>query len=250
MPSFRLRSSADKTPIRSTLLRSTLFVGVAFGLGGCLSGGNDAFYGNGSEAPDVAAVKRVLAGVGVIDAKQKPIEYKPRAPLAVPPTAAELPDPEADATETANLPANWPRDKDAELLALQQSRALTGTAALRAADRGSGRSSIQEVIAGTREGAGADVRPQSNKDRLEEIRGRSNPRLTPTQLRTLKLNKPETAALLDANGKPTRNYLIEPPVEYSTPAATAPLALPEENKDVAPDWLDEMHDNKGHARER
>ena len=38
----------------------------------------------------------------------------------------------------------------------------------------------------------------------------------------------ETAAIpVDENGVPIRRYLIEPPTEYSTPSADAPVAAPE-----------------------
>ena len=234
VPSFRLRSVAS-----NTVLRNTLLAGIALGLSGCLSG-QGGFYGNGSDAPDVAAVKRLMAGIGAIDPETKPIDYKPRAPLAVPPSTAALPDPEADVTEAANLPANWPRDKDAELLALQKSREATGTAALREADRGPGRLSPEEIHSGQSLRSAAAPSAEEQQARLEEMKDNANNRLTPTELRTLKLNKPQSTALFDANGKPVRKYLIEPPVEYSAPAESAPLALPEEKSRILPKWLDKI----------
>ena len=241
MPSFRPRSIAPGFTLSRALLRPTLLAGVALGLSGCLSG-QDAYYGNGSDAPDVAAVKRLMAGAGLTDPQAKPIDYKPRAPLAVPPTGGELPDPEADATETANLPANWPRDKNAELVALQRERDGGSTASSRAVDPSNSRSSFEEIQAGRREGAGADARPQSAKAKRDEIRGFGDKRLSPTELRTLKLIKPQTAGMLDPNAQPKRNYLVEPPVEYSTPAENAPFALPVEKDEDGPDWVKEMND--------
>lgn len=214
MPSFRPRSIA-----RSTLFRHALLGAAALGLSGCLSG-QDGFYGNGGDAPDVAVMKRLMAGIGAIDPKAEPIEYKPRAPLAVPPSTSDLPDPEANVAEGENLPANWPRDKDAELLALQASRDAS-------AGSNSSRLTPEQMKEGLHPGISGPSQEELLRRREEQKRLDKNPRLTPTELRTLKLNRPEETALFDAEGKPVRKYLTEPPVEYSTPAPTAPLVVPE-----------------------
>ncbi|AXS39441.1 hypothetical protein D1F64_04500 [Breoghania sp. L-A4] len=208
-----------------------------------MSGGQDGFYGNGSEAPDVAAVKRVMTGIGLMDPQAQPIDYKPRAPLAVPPSTTTLPDPQADVANAENLPANWPRNKDAELLALQRSRQATGGEALREANRGPDRLSVEELQAGTRASSRPARTAEQQKAAIQGMKDNPNNRLTPTQLRTQKLIKPETASLLGPDGKPTRRYLVEPPIEYSTPADSAPLALPKVVEGPKKHWMDERKDS-------
>ncbi len=233
MPSFRPR----------TIARLALLTGVAAALSGCMSSGQDGFYGNGSEAPDVAAVKRVMAGVGLVNPEAQPIDYKPRAPLAVPPSTAALPDPEASTAGAENLPANWPRNKDAELLALQRSRLATGSEALREANRGTERLTVEELQSGTRRSARQVRTEEQQKAAIQGMKDNPNNRLSPTELRSKKLIKPETASLFGPDGKPTRRYLVEPPVEYSTPADTAPLALPKEEEGPKKHWMDERKDS-------
>lgn len=224
------------------IARLALLAAATLGLGACQS--SQGFYGEGSnDAPDVAVVKRLMTGIGAVDPDQKPIDYKPRAPLAVPQSTAALPNPEADPTDPEALPANWPRDKDAELAAIRDSRKLTGTEALREEDRGPGRSSIQEVHSGTYMGPSPDRRNRSQREIMEELRGRGDKKLSPTELRNKKLNKPDTAALFGPDGQPRRSYLIEPPIEYSTPASTAPLALPETNEGPSKEYLEEMKES-------
>ena len=209
MPSTRQRS----------IVRLAVVATVGLGLAGCMSN-SDGMYGSDGDAPDVALVKGLMKSIGAVDPNEKPIEYQPRAPLAMPSDDKDLPDPETAST----TPADWPRDKDAELAAIQRAndrREAAGNINIEKTDH---RLGIAEIKKGTL-GSGNDrLKDGPGSIREDGAWEKSRNRLTIEEMKGQKMVKPEdTAKLFDANGKPQRNYLIEPPVEYSTPAATAAL---------------------------
>lgn len=63
-------------------------------------------YGTG-ESPEMAIFREMTGGM--LSAKKEPVVYQPRAPLVMPPSAAQLPAP-APAAEIAS--AQWPDDPD------------------------------------------------------------------------------------------------------------------------------------------
>lgn len=80
-----------------------MLLAAAAGLGGCAS---TATYGTG-EMPEMAILREVTGGLGAPE--EAPIEYKPRAPLVMPPSAGQLPPP----VETASVvDEQWPEDPD------------------------------------------------------------------------------------------------------------------------------------------
>lgn len=95
--------------VRSGRLCATALLGVAAGLGGCMSG---ATYGTG-EVPEMAIFHEVTGGIG--SAKKEPIEYQPRAPLVLPPApaAGQLPPP-VEAADAGGDGGQWPHDPDKE----------------------------------------------------------------------------------------------------------------------------------------
>ncbi|WP_321342605.1 hypothetical protein [Breoghania sp.] len=210
MPSSRPRSIAQIAVLAS--------MGLA--LAGCVS--SEGMYGSDGDAPDTALVKGIMKTLGAVDPDEKPIAYEPRAPLAMPGETADLPAPETASAK----PQNWPRDRDAELAAIRREadrRAADGKEPLEKADP---RLSIEEVKQGTVIGE-APASSDANYNKNDANWENAHTRLTLDQMKGQNtIARPKTeASLFDAEGNPQRRYLVEPPVEYSTPAKTA--AMPE-----------------------
>lgn len=227
MPSTRSRPFA-----RLAVLAVT---GVA--LAGCLSN-SDGFYGSSEgDAPDVALVKSLMGSIGAIDPKTKPIVYEPRAPLAMPGERTNLPNPEAEANA---VPPNWPRDKDAELAGISADADRRQNRGTRGGEPLNSRVAIQDVQKGVPVGQ-ARARGQTIGLSKEP-----DPKLSIHDMKNLKVRTPDSSAILDENGQPKRQYLIDPPVEYSTPAATAAFEAPdvERKPNVDQDELFDTYDAK------
>lgn len=188
-------------------------------LAGCQTGSDGFTDGTtNDEAPDVAMVRSFMEGLGAVDGKtEKKIEYKPRAPLAMPTKMDTLPPP-----ENPDVIANWPETNDAELKRVQQAYANDGRGSGHL--DGAGRSSPQQA-----RGLPSLAKDSSSRNVQQEIKLEDrleNGRMTPAELRTQKVGTVDTSNLMGADGQPVRRYLIEPPTEYSTPAADAPMAAP------------------------
>ncbi len=67
--------------------------------------------GEGYENFEQRVIGDTLAGIGIISKQREPIDYRPRAPLAMPPAGqkGQLPPPQASVA--ASNPA-WPQDPD------------------------------------------------------------------------------------------------------------------------------------------
>ncbi|MBA5779010.1 hypothetical protein H2509_17925 [Stappia sp. F7233] len=211
------RETAVPKRRRTIALANAPLVAVLAGFLGACSTGSDG-YNDGTvvEAPDKALVRSILGGLGAVDPSEKPIEYAPRAPLAMPTNLhADLPPPEK--AETA---ANWPQASDAELQKLREAYATSPL---------TGNRLTPEQLRGLPQLASSNERDLvAERKAQDEIDGK---RLSPDELTKKRtLTKVDTSKLLDANGQPIRRYLIEPPVEYSTPAGDAPLVAPEKNE--------------------
>ncbi|QGZ36242.1 hypothetical protein [Stappia indica] len=210
----------SRRPLTATTLRHAgrrgrallLASAAALVLAGCQHGADGFNDGSSNdEAPDVAMVRKLMEGLGAVDARsEQKIEYAPRAPLAMPTKMTELPQPE----EKKEI-ANWPEQGETDLQRIQQAYRDT-----RDIDR-QGRSDIyqsrgiKELATG---GQNRDIQQEIQlENRLEDAR------MKPNELnQRVGVARKETA-VLDENGNPVRRYLIEPPVAYSTPAAGAPL---------------------------
>ena len=83
-------------------------------LGGC----GTATYGTG-QAPEMALFREVTGGLLDKKEKKEPIEYQPRAPLVLPPSAGQLPPP-MESGSTAS--PDWPVDRN-QLVAEADARA-------------------------------------------------------------------------------------------------------------------------------
>jgi hypothetical protein len=187
--------------MRGTVLRRG-FLAVAplvaaAGLGGCIQ---TSTYGTG-EMPEMAIFREVTGGFG--RPKAPPIQYQPRAPLVMPPSDDQLPQPVEAASATDGVA--WPEDPD------QTERARKEYGDETPAD---------------------DISPEEAR-RLRPLAG-----LMPEQERpkTWKDNENPVydivdkkkrdqfkAAVDEAEGIPKeRRYLTDPPDTLREPAATAP----------------------------
>lgn len=169
-----------------------------------------------SQAPDVALVDSIMRGLGAVDPKEKPIEYKPRAPLAMPSETASLPEPETKVAGTQT--ADWPEQRENEQLTEikrlytesgdqderltpEQMRGftITGVTGQRQRDIAGERRDTELGEGGTLTRA----EQQAEWERLQKLRAEK--------------------AGIDNENVASRRYLIEPPSTYSTPSADAPM---------------------------
>ncbi|WP_428699761.1 hypothetical protein [Stappia sp.] len=216
--SRRSQTENPASPIASPIPRRgrlALVVAGALVLAGCQHGADGFNDGSSSdEAPDVAMVRSLMEGLGAVDAKtEAKIEYKPRAPLAMPASMDSLPQPEEE-----KVVANWPEQDDAQLKKIQD--IYRDKADI---DK-QGRSNIYQSR-GIKELAGNGA----NRDIQAEIRQEEkldDARMKPNELNQRVGVAKEQTGIFDANGEPVRRYLIEPPTEYSKPSPDAPMAEP------------------------
>ncbi len=188
-----------------------VFVVLAGVLGACAGGGADGFDdGTTSEAPDTALIRGLMEGMGAVDPKSDPIDYKPRAPLAMPTKMTDLPPP-----EEKHVAKNWPKTDNSEL---DELRAIYAETPL------NGKRLTPEQMAGVPALAAA-TRPRDVEAERQENYEVEGGRLTLDQMKNskAKIGKVDTSELYTPDGQVKRRYLVEPPVEYSTPAPNAPL---------------------------
>lgn len=208
----------------SGMLRSLLIAGVAFSMAGCsgmLSG--DPFKEDVSENGDGDSLsyslsRRIVSGFGATSAaNKKKIDYKPRAPLAVPP-AMVLKQPEEKSDVTAKM-ANWPEEQDkAKEYLDQRNEAKT----FRERNRDDWENPVvpgREVARFRVINGGQSVDPKENGIGDPD---KQAPQFTQDEADQFAkdIEKLKTA---QANGVAKRKYLIEPPATYRTPAGGAKL---------------------------
>ena len=166
---------------------------LASGLGGCLG---TPTYGTG-QAPEMAILNEVSGGLGLGGRKKEPINYQPRAPLVLPPSA-QLRDPVKSA-EVTN--PEWPQDP----------------------------SQRKDLTPEQREELKRYARVDSDRPRVNPLADNVPP---PNANKPLEQSRKFRAALAAREGGSAteRRYLTEPPLEYRAPAATAPT----EFEDIKP----------------
>lgn len=169
-----------------------------------------------TQAPDKALVGALMSGLGAVDPNAKPIEYKPRAPLAMPANSGALPEPQTKIAGKGN--ANWPTssnnaeinrvkgiyaegDDPSERLTLEQMRGLS-------------------ISSGKQ-------RDFENEERTRDILSGSEMTLKEMEAQRDNPNAPNSdAALLQRRQKALeRKYLTEPPTAYSVPSDKADMPL-------------------------
>ncbi len=194
---------------------------------GCVGGPQD-YYDDGQAAQNQEGqplMHRLLTGAGIVDPPSNSIQYAPRSPIVVPPST-DLRPPEASPAAVAGV--EWPTDPEEIEAAARAAGQKDPGEVLREAMHSGDRLTTAEVQAGRIPGGGLNGTGTAEQPESTQRLGR---RLTQTELQTLKVNSPESGGP-DIGEAPTRKYLIEPPEEYRTPAATA--AMPADPTDGKP----------------
>lgn len=182
---------------------------------GCASS-TDGFVEEGSDtgAVDTNAVKAVMTGLGAIDPHEKPIEFRPRAPLVVPPKRDLRTPVDGDAA----TPRSFPRNP--EEVAEEQRKAAFENAPGR-----DGRVMTPDELARYAiPGAGKVDRYDPNPSR----------KLSPEEMKGQAVVNAE--AIKRAQNPTGRRTLVEPPDAYRKPSPNAPVAPPEEKSSWKPGW--------------
>jgi len=188
---------------------------------GCVGGPED-YYDDGSVAKAQEGqplMHRLLTGAGIVDPPTNQISYAPRSPIVVPPST-DLRPPESGPAAAAG--AAWPTNPEEVAEAARAAGQKDPGQVLREAMHHGDRLPSAEIQAGRIPGGGLAGTGNPNQPESTQRLGR---RLTNEELQTLKVNSPDSSGP-NIGEAPTRRYLIEPPDEYRTPAATA--AMPED----------------------
>lgn len=173
--------------------------GLALTLGGCAG----ITYGTGVRA-ELQTIEDV-SNIATLSAKEKEeIDYKPRGGIVVPPTA-NLPPPADEKKKVAAAGDNWPVDQDIMARKVKNERVAKASE--------------------TNATPGADPGfrlPKGTTAKTTEVSDKEG-------FKRLAAAKAAQSGF-DANGKPIRKFLTEPPAEYREPDPSAPATLPEEKK--------------------
>jgi hypothetical protein len=181
-------------------------------LAGCSANTYEPFSADtGGEAEDEGLVKGMMTSLGAIDPREKPIEYRPRAALVVPPKA-ELRAPEDTDAALANrqFPTN-PEDRT-----IDRPKAGNPSAVLSLAE--------QEKFRNLPRGGAAQL-----------------PSLSPQEAgRALPPDKLQNAEVMRAAAISQREQgkksLLAPPTEYATPSPNAPFEEEKKESSWKPSW--------------
>jgi hypothetical protein len=172
-----------------------------------------------SQAPDVALVNSVMKGLGAVDPNEKPIEYKPRAPLAMPAEPTSLPEPETNVAGVNDK--NWPDQREnEELTKLKEIYASSGKAGSMNSDK-----LTPEQARGFKiTGATGQTRDLEAERRFNEVTEGGKLTRAEQKAEWERLQKLRSQqAGIEQNGLSSRRYLTDPPTGYSTPSPDAPL---------------------------
>jgi len=202
------------------LVKNTAVLAILTGLVACQAADGT------SQAPDVALVNSVMKGLGAVDPNEKPIDYKPRAPLALPSEPSKLPEPETNVAGTNS--ENWPKQQqNQQLTEIQQLYANSGKAGSMNAEPLSPEQMRGFKITGvTGQGRNLSAERRDNEVTEGATLTRAEQQAEWENLQKLKSQK----AGIDQSGLTTRRYLTEPPTDYSTPSPNAPMPEIVENK--------------------
>lgn len=173
-------------------------------------------------APDTAMVNAIMGGLGAVDPNEKKIQYKPRAPLAMPSEPTALPEPE---TNVAGAQSEaWPKNNNNQ--SLEEVKAIYAAKNT----RGGGDTDDNPVLT-TEQMRGITV-PTTQKRDFETERRQAEidegESLTLKELKEQNNAARETKKQADgtsvtAGAVPVRRYLTDPPSSYSTPSPDAPM---------------------------
>lgn len=171
-----------------------------------------------SQAPDVAMVDTVMKGLGAVDPNEKPIDYKPRAPLAMPSEPGKLPEPETNVAGTNS--ENWPQQREnQELTELKQLYASSGKGGSMNSEPLTPEQMRGFKITGVTGERDLLAERRDNEITEGDTLTRAEQRAEWERLQQLRSQQ----AGIDQSGLATRRFLTEPPTDYSTPSPDAPM---------------------------
>ncbi|WP_237154586.1 hypothetical protein [Oryzibacter oryziterrae] len=178
-----------------------------------------------TEVPNPSIGRALMEGVGAVPARQKPINYTPRAPLVVPPSTTTLVAPEAP-NQVASLP-NWPDDND-----LARARMLRESQAREDARDGDAAVPSGELM------AGALPTKRTGHVRTPGEERQDDKPLLPHQIGQMQSSGIDGTGVYGPDGTPRRRALVEPPVAYLQPAPGVPVTTetPEDNQPKPSFW--------------
>lgn len=197
-----------------SLRRAPYLLLLAGLLAGCASS-SDGFVeeGRNDDTVEHNAVKSIMQGLGAVDPSERPIDYKPRAPLVVPPSTT-LPAPQTAGVADPRFPRN-PEDVADE----QRRAAMKGEAGK------DGRIMTPDEL------AKYSIPGAGKVDRYDPNPGR---RLSPEELKGQGSTNED--AIKRATNPSGRKSLIEPPDSYRKPSPNAPVVPAEEKSSWKPSW--------------
>jgi hypothetical protein len=219
----RVGSSTGKFLMGKVLVAKAL-IPAAFGAAGLmLAGCSSTTYGTGTTP--MAQTLEDIGGIVSIGGRKhgaEGVEYKERPSLVEPPAAsvAALPPP-VSADQKLAMAADWPKDPDEADKKMQ--------AAVK--DAAASGKSLKFTLPG---GRGDATPPQGHSSEGRAKKWRDDQRTASLNVEEQKKlfadAKRAKAGSVDENGVPIRKYLTEPPSDYRTPDADAPLEVTEKKK--------------------
>ena len=203
-----------------TLITNIRLTGVAL-LAGVVLTACQAADGT-TQAPDTALVSGIMRGLGAVDPSEKPIEYKPRASLAMPASTDKLPEPEEQVAGSQQ--PDWPQN--ARNQDLERVQAIY--------DRGNADDGDRLTPEQMRGISISSNRPRDRAAEAREQELQSGEKMTVQELKALSgtslKGTPAEASAAQMQALSQRRYLIDPPSEYSVPSADAPVPVAVETK--------------------
>jgi hypothetical protein len=187
---------------------------LGFVLGAC----SQTTYGTGT-TPGQQTLED-LAGIAAFGAPKKdPIDYKARPAIVPPPKGAPLPPPEDSTAAIAS--ANWPKDPDVEEKKFKADVAARSTGYYDEENLPFGEKDPKFSLPGGQQPGQEPNLAKMERDQEKEAIG------TPEQDAQAKKLFADSRGLVavDAEGKPIRRYLTDPPVEYRAPDPNAPVEI-------------------------
>ncbi|KZL18711.1 hypothetical protein PsAD2_02226 [Pseudovibrio axinellae] len=218
---MKLQSRSKKFVVRATFVCA-----LSLAVSACMTG--DSEFSEDTESTDAGLVAGVLSVVGLESQRNADIQYKERAPLVMPTQANALPQP--DSRELSEVASNWPVDRSKE--ELEEIRAFYKVEP--------GQPLSIEQLRGHPSVQKASARPRDFEAEKRQRQLLDGDKLTPAELAAM--GKKYQEARKQLGGKdmetqicapgdeacvPTRKYLTEPPVAYSTPVAGVAFATPD-----------------------
>ena len=218
-------------------MRSILAVMVlGLALAGCNTSYN-YFEDDTEGAPDPGPfnlAQTLMQHAGVVEKEKARVAYKPRAPLAMP-GSSNLPDPQARGEKNhAEAAVNFPTDhEDAEAQRKADLKAAFAAnedpSAMRDDDDGVTNRQYARLP------AEATAQPEAQRDNSEIFRDKTGQEVMKDLRNKVTFRRPGQATLTEDGKAAPRQYLIQPPDEYRTPAETA--AIPEEGDIENSEWI-------------